>query len=250
MAELRPETWLLAPDPDTSSNGLASLFQKKKQPVTDIAVWVQCYSSMVSVLVEKYPQFIKHFLAYQAIIVMGYKRAKGLSWVAYDAAFRRKAAAAKSLLWGTVDQYLYTVWFTNQAQNPACTLCFGADHTFDQCPSNMAIPLLGHFPRPIMAGGQHAGANEWGPGAHTDWPPAHIAKPQNQRGEVCGLFNAVGGPRCPYNPCRFRHVCKSCQGAHPASQCPRLSRKRPPAGIKTKASNGHSRPHNTEQDPA
>ncbi len=47
------------------------------------------------------------YLAYQASIVMGYKRAQGLSWVAsdlaYDAVFQRKAAAAKSLLWLTVD---------------------------------------------------------------------------------------------------------------------------------------------------
>ena len=73
MADLRPESWLMASDTDNANNSLASLFRHRKQPVTDIAVWVQCYSSLVSVLVELYPQFIKHFMAYLSTIVMGAK---------------------------------------------------------------------------------------------------------------------------------------------------------------------------------
>ena len=148
MAELRPESWLMSADVEASGT-LSSLFRRRKQPVTDVAVWVQCYSSLVSVLVEKFPQYIKHFLAYQATIMMGAKQTRGLSWVAYDAAYRRKAACTKSLFWGTVDQYLYTVWFTNQASNPACIVCFSADHTTENCPNNTAIPVLGQaVPQP------------------------------------------------------------------------------------------------------
>ena len=133
MADLRPESWLMASDTDNANNSLASLFRRRKQPVTDIAVWVQCYSSLVSVLVELYPQFIKHFMAYLSTIVMGAKRTRTLSWVAYDAAYRRKAAATKSLFWGTVDQYLYTVWFSNQAMGPACITCFSTDSATTSC---------------------------------------------------------------------------------------------------------------------
>ncbi len=46
MAELRPESWLMSSDTDNMST-LSSLFRCRKQPVTDIAVWVQCYSSLV-----------------------------------------------------------------------------------------------------------------------------------------------------------------------------------------------------------
>lgn len=55
---------------------------------------------------------------------------------------------------GSVDQYLYTVWFTNQAQSPACILCFGVDHTSDQCPTNTTIPLLGQIQAPMQNTGQ------------------------------------------------------------------------------------------------
>ena len=64
----------MASDTDVNTSNLASLFRRRKQPVTDISVWVQCYSSLVSVLVERYPQYIKHLLAYQSTIAMGAKR--------------------------------------------------------------------------------------------------------------------------------------------------------------------------------
>ena len=117
MAELRPESWLFHSDTD-SATPLQGLFQRRKEPVTDLAVWIQCYASLTSVLVEKYPQYTKHFLAYMATIATGYKRFKGLCWAAYDAAYRQKAARTKSLLWGNVDQYLYTVWFTKAPHAP------------------------------------------------------------------------------------------------------------------------------------
>ena len=85
------ESWLFHSDTDPTAP-LQGLFQHRKQPVTDLAVWMQCYASLISVLIEKYPQYTKHFLAYMATITTGYKRFKGLCWVAYDTAYRRKAA--------------------------------------------------------------------------------------------------------------------------------------------------------------
>ena len=222
MAELRPEAWLMASDPEANTN-LSSIFRRRKQPVTDISVWVQCYSSLVSVLVEKYPQYIKHFLAYQSTIVMGAKRSQGLSWVAYDAAYRRKAACTKSLFWGSVDQYLYTVWFSNQALGPACISCFSTDHNTDQCPANTAIPFLGQA-QPIQTALPGSTAQQQPqPLMGVSPTPYHNSAQQ----ELCGLFNASGGSRCPYNPCKFVHACKLCQATHPASQCPRAAHKRP-----------------------
>lgn len=207
----------MSADTEAINGTLASLFRRRKQPVTDVAVWVQCYSSLVSVLVEKFPQYIKHFLAYQATIMMAAKQTKGLSWVAYDAAYRRKAACTKSLLWGTVDQYLYTVWFTNQASNPACILCFSADHSTEHCPNNTSIPVLGQAIQQPLPQQQRL----------QFYQPAMDAAPPNQQGQFCGLFNARGGSRCPYFPCRFIHACRICQADHPASQCPQAPRKRP-----------------------
>ena len=134
---------------------------------------------------------------------MGSKRSKSLGWVAYDAAYRRKAACSKSLFWGTVDQYLYTVWFTNQANGPACISCFSTYHTTEQCPintANTAIPVLGQGmaqPAPAQMGNHQQTMYQLSMG--------------QEPVERCGLYNAAGGSRCPYNQCRFQHACKICR---------------------------------------
>ena len=157
------------------------------------------YASLTAVLVEKYPQYTNHFLAYMATIATGYKRFKGLCWAAYDAAYRRKAARTKCLLWGNVDQYLYTIWFTNQAQGPTCTNCLSCEHTVETCPNT-----------PVSLFGQLLPAQEQ---THSSWhlPQARPLPAIRQAPEPCGLYNAAGGPRCA---CKFAHTCKSCGIPH------------------------------------
>ena len=153
-----------------------------------------------------------------ATIATGYKRFKGLGWVAYDAAWHMMLLITAKQLgpnpWGNVDQYFYAVWLCNQAaQGPACTNCLSCDHTAETC-LNTLLPLFG---QPNY--NQHQ--------AQVKWPPQPL--PQfTPTPEPCGLFNAVGGSRCSFNPCKYSHICKACRGNHPASYCPWLSRKRPP----------------------
>ena len=45
MAELKPNAWLLHSE---EPENLSTLF-RKKEPVTDILVWVQCFSAMVAI---------------------------------------------------------------------------------------------------------------------------------------------------------------------------------------------------------
>ena len=217
MADLHPESWLMASDTDNANNSLASLFCRRKQPVTDIAVWVQCYSSLVSVLLELYPQFIKHFMAYLSTIVMGAKRTRTL-----NAAYRRKAAATKSLFWGTVAGPVLVYYLVCQPSYGHGLLPVSARTMLPTTAhaANTAIPVLGqaftayHQPatqpmQPLMQPSQrHAH-----PRKHTHY---------RNRIKCCGLFNANGGAQCPYNPCRYR--------AHPASQCQQAGHKRPGRG--------------------
>ena len=79
----------------TPHTSIASIFKKHREPITDILVRVQCLNAMVAVLFEQYPQYIQHFLAYQSNIVRAYKKSQGLAWVAYDIAYRHKAAYTK-----------------------------------------------------------------------------------------------------------------------------------------------------------
>ena len=45
-----------------------------------------------------------------------------------------------------------------------------------------------------------------------------------ERGGVCHDFNRTG--ICKRNPCRFRHICNRCDGAHAGNQCPIAQRPR------------------------
>ena len=51
MADLRPEAWML--EEEFTDKTLAALFKHRKEPVTDILVWVQCYASLVTILAQQ-----------------------------------------------------------------------------------------------------------------------------------------------------------------------------------------------------
>ena len=78
-----PEAWLFESEQNAEKT-VANLFKKRRDLVTDIRVWVQCYSSLAPALPEQYPQYIKHFLAYLSTVVGCSKRYKGLSWATYE----------------------------------------------------------------------------------------------------------------------------------------------------------------------
>ena len=243
MADLRPDAWLIPSDLEGDSS-IQKLFRRRKQPVTDIVTWVQCYTALVSVLVEAYPQYTKHFLSYLSTIVSK-SSFKNLSWVAYDAAYRRKAANMKSLCWGVIDVNLYTTWFSGLGQMPSCSHCLSSDHESRYCPSTpffgqfQEAPALGSYPG-FQTG--HQATPTWAPfpqqaAAQLPTQPSAPQAAANFQApmqflpdrEICGKFNTRGGSTCTHNPCRYDHRCKTCGGPHPASQCPRIQRKRPSA---------------------
>lgn len=67
MSELLPETWGLESD-TTLPCCHEGRRQSRRGPVTDILLWVECYSSLVAVLATKFPQYIGDFMAYQKTI--------------------------------------------------------------------------------------------------------------------------------------------------------------------------------------
>ena len=119
MADLRPEAWML--EEEFTDKTLAALFKHRKEPVTDILVWVQCYASLVAVLAQQYPTQTPQFIAYLATIVRAHRNFEGLGWVVYDTAYRRQAAARKDLNWAHIDASLYNTLFTGRARaTPRC----------------------------------------------------------------------------------------------------------------------------------
>jgi len=139
MAELLPESWLAAESSDAEVSGHAkvvSIFPKRRRaPVTDVLVWVQCFSAMVGVLSTKYPDKVPEFMAYQALIVKCSRDYEGFVWVLYDRAFRRQVAVTRDLNWSKLNPTLHSLCMAGKARkNKFCALCLSDNHSSDQCP--------------------------------------------------------------------------------------------------------------------
>ena len=98
MAELVPDSWRF--QEEEASKCCHQPKRHRRGPITNILLWVECYTSMVEVLCSAHPGKVAEFLSYLQTIVRAQRTFVGDGWVTYDMCFRRKAAAAKSLEWG------------------------------------------------------------------------------------------------------------------------------------------------------
>lgn len=96
MGELVPESWRHQDDDQKCCHRRT----QRKGPVTDILLWLECYSSMVAILSSKYPDKTPQLMGYQRTIVKAHRSFTGEGWVTYDACYRRKTTFTKSLDWG------------------------------------------------------------------------------------------------------------------------------------------------------
>ena len=220
MADLRPEAWMFEDEPHGKS--LAGLFKRRKQPVTDILLWVQCFASYVAVLSQTQPQSTPHLMAYMATIIRCQKKFEGLSWVVYDSAYRRRAARQRDLNWAVIYSSLFNTLFTGRAKTSVkCSHCLSEDHTADEWPA--ANGPLAQLTRDISAT-----TSPSYPAKHTMQPPNMIPPPKRVASPIqpkpCGLFNSNMGPRCTYGErCRYMHICSLCFKNHPKASCQRIS---------------------------
>ncbi len=91
MFELIPDNWRFNAGTD---EGMCCHHSRKQRrgPVVDILLWVECYSTLVSVLSSKFPLKIPDLMAYQRTIVYAHRSFAGDGWVTYDLSYRRRAA--------------------------------------------------------------------------------------------------------------------------------------------------------------
>lgn len=73
MAELVPDHWRHQEESNVSKC-CHQAKRLKRGPVTDILLWADCYASIVSVLVEKYPHRAQGFMAYLQTILKAHFR--------------------------------------------------------------------------------------------------------------------------------------------------------------------------------
>ena len=133
MAELISDSWRLQEE----SEGVGCCHHSKRPkrgPVSDIVLWTDCYATLVSVLVEKYPGKAAGFLAYLKTILKAQRSFQGEAWVSYDMAYRRRAANQKSLDWGVIDFTLYNEAFAGRIKAVIrCKYCLSDLHSSADC---------------------------------------------------------------------------------------------------------------------
>lgn len=112
LSELIPEN-LEDPQAETTtfsiegSTIVPKVITRKKQEVSDILTWVECFNSYTAVISTFFPSRARDLLAYMALIIRTAKRFGGRSWLNYDRAFRREAAASNVQDWSSMKPDLY-----------------------------------------------------------------------------------------------------------------------------------------------
>ena len=90
MAELLPDAWT---DENTVPDSGQLHRRARHPPVTDILIWLECFSRLAAMLCTKFPSKAPEFWAYQTSILRAAKNFEGTVWVTYDRQYRREALA-------------------------------------------------------------------------------------------------------------------------------------------------------------
>ena len=169
---------------------------------------------------KKFPDKVPNMIAYMLTIVRAQQEFEDPGWRIYDHNYRLKAAASGNQNRAELDPHLYSQCFTGRAKKvPSCAKCNSFRHAQEYCPHRMPLAFKGgQIPeQSIPAESSANGQRPTGP-----QPGGKIS------GGICFAFDQEGS--CPYNPCKFRHMCSRCLGRHPSSQCRRSGKGREEAG--------------------
>ena len=151
----------------------------RKVPIESFDRWLSAFSVFSIVLLSTFPHRAVKMFSYLNIIQSAHKKFLGLSWLAYDVDFRRRAAQDPTLPWSKIHPQLHLEKFTGMSRSASFT-CGGADHTSHSCP----LPSRRDTPGSV--------------------------------GHPCRNFNR--GVPCSRTPCPYPHRCSvdNCNEAHPA----------------------------------
>ena len=85
MYELLPESWQFDGVVSSSCQQQAQAHRaSRKSPVTDIALWCECYGTLVAVLATRYAQYTPELMAYERTVVRAARNFEGTAWATYD----------------------------------------------------------------------------------------------------------------------------------------------------------------------
>ena len=88
----------------------------------------------MGVVAKSAPDAVPGLMAYMVNVIRASQEYEGAAWVAYDAAFRRQAAATGQRDWSKINTSLYTICFTGKARrSQRCDNCLSAAHKTAEC---------------------------------------------------------------------------------------------------------------------
>ena len=191
ISELIPGSWKLTEETLSCCQHTRAT---RRSSVTDILLWIECYSTLVTVLSSPFPTKVLQLISYQKTIVKAHRTYAGQGWVIYDIAYHHRAANMKSLDWGVIN-FLYNETFASRAKAiPRCKFCFSELHTSNECE---------HTYTPNQSNSQIS--------------QRFHPKGSKQLTAVCFKFNSESQYKCKLKWCRYAHVCSDCGGNHPKS---------------------------------
>ena len=210
MAELLPEFWSsFLPKDSASPMGTKLGVVRRKRAITDVATWVQCFATYVSVLSTPHPQAVPELLAYLIFILRASQDFGGVSWVTYDSAFRRQAFITGNRQWSRVNPSLYSICFSGVVRTGTrCELCLSLSHPTRDCtvvndPDLDVTTRLKTLESALLAITSHSTLQ-------------HSSTSTPRLPDTCRNWNAG---KCRMLHCRYRHVCRVCGGPNPAYAC-------------------------------
>ena len=157
-----------------------------------------------AVVCSKWSHKSREMFAYQNRILEEARRG-GRGWIMYDTALRQQITDIEKFDFSQLNQSLYLTMclqFGNRAK--VCPLCNMADHTFDECDPNRALPMIGV--RELMS-----------PGTGEDNRKGIDRPRKRPRWGPCFNWNSKKG--CSRNQCLFEHCCAKSKGDHKSISC-------------------------------
>ena len=161
--------------------------KKRVVEIADIITWIEAFTIFSMILCHTFPSRWKDLNQYKLLIIQTARRFPDKSWLHYDIAFRKEAAASGSTDWSRMHPDLYNF----HTRSPVTTSAASGSSTSSALSLTMPLGCSGN-PR---------------------------------SSQFCHSWNA-GRCRWPFGGCRFRHSCEACHGDHPSINCPLRSARR------------------------
>ena len=178
----------------------------RMRDVPDALTWASCFLAYMAARTSD--DETKELAAYAMIVIMLSRKHPGAGWLLYDRQFRQQRAAGASLPWNEINASLMAATVLSHAGDKpcqSCPLCFGVDHTKEECAlaplelAKLALPGPSNRPPPTSRAARRP----------APYPSAND--------NICCRFNSG---YCGSNPCKFEHTCSNCfKPGHPATPC-------------------------------